>query len=165
MEVVADLVEPILVPVDEVHLVDGQHDVPDAEQRRKERMPARLFEQPVARVDQDDRQLCGRGAGDHVARVLDVAWRIGDDEFPLGGGEVAIGDIDRDALFAFGAKPVGHQGQVGVVVAAFLGGPLDGGQLILHDGLRIEQQPADERRLAVVHRTRGRNAEQRCHQK
>ena len=57
MEVVADVLELFAVPVDEVHLVDGQHDVPDAEQRRQEGVPARLLEQAVAGIDQDDRQL------------------------------------------------------------------------------------------------------------
>ena len=165
VEVVADLLELLAVPVDQVHLVDREHDVPDAQQRRQERVPARLLEQPVAGVDQHDRQLCGRRAGHHVAGVLDVPRGVGDDEFPLGRGEVAVGDVDGDALLALGAQAVGHQSQVGVVVSAFLGGALDGGQLVLHDGLGVVQQPADERGLAVVDGTGGRDAQQRRHQK
>ena len=139
MEVVADLLVTLLIPVDEVHLVDRQHDVPDAEQRRQERVPARLLEQPVPRVDQHDRQLRGRRARHHVAGVLDVAGSVGDDEFPLGGGEVAVRDVDGDALLALGAQAVGHQSQVGVIVTAFLGRALDGRQLILHDGLGVDR--------------------------
>ena len=52
MEVVADLLELFTVPADQVHLVDRQHDVPDAQQRRQERVAAGLLEQPVAGVDQ-----------------------------------------------------------------------------------------------------------------
>ena len=128
-------------------------------------MPTRLLEQPVAGVDQHDRQLCGRGAGDHVAGVLDVARGVGDDEFPLGRGEVAVRDVDGDALFALGAQAVGHQGQVGVVVPAFLGGALDRGQLVLHDGLGVVQQAADQGGLAVVDGSGGRQSQQRRHQK
>ena len=125
---------------------------------RKACLP-RLLEQAVAGVDQHDRQLGGRRAGHHVARVLDVARRVGDDEFPLGRGEVAVGDVDRDALFTFGAQAVRHQRQIGVVVSAFLGGALDRGELIFHDGLGVEQQAADEGRLAVVDGAGGRDAQ------
>ena len=165
VKVVADLLELLPVPVDQVHLVDREHDVPDAQQRRQERVPARLLEQPVAGVDQHDRQLGGRRAGDHVAGVLNVAGSVGDDEFPLGRGEVAVRDVDGDALFALGAQAVGHQSQVGVVVSAFLGGALDRGQLVFHDGLGVVQQPADERGLAVVDGSGGGQSQQRRHQK
>ncbi len=39
-ELVLDLVEPLLAVVDEVHLVDAQHQVRDPEQRREEGVPA-----------------------------------------------------------------------------------------------------------------------------
>ena len=149
----------VLIPTDQVHLVDGEHDVLDAEQRRQERVPAGLLHQTVPGIDEHDRQLCGRRAGHHVAGVLNVAGGVGDDELALGRGEVAVGDVDRDALLALGAQPVGHQRQVGVVVAAFLGGALNRRQLILHHRLGVEQQPPDQRRLAVVDRTGGGDAQ------
>ena len=161
MEFVANRVELLLIPADEVHLVDREHDVLHTEQRGEEGVAAGLFEQSDAGVDENDHQLRSGGAGDHVARVLNVAGGVGDDEFPLGGGEVAIGDVDGDALFALGAQAVGHQGKVGVVVAAFTRGALDGGELVLHDGLGVVQQPADEGGLAVVDRTRGGQAQKR----
>jgi hypothetical protein len=40
-----------------------------------------------------------------------MAGGVGDDEFPLGRGEVAVGDVDGDALFAFGLESVGEQGR------------------------------------------------------
>jgi hypothetical protein len=44
-----------------------------------------LGQHALARVDQDHRQVGGRRAGDHVARVLLVARRVGDDELaPVG---------------------------------------------------------------------------------
>jgi hypothetical protein len=67
-----------------------------------------------------------------------VTRRVRDDELPLGRGEVAIGDVDRDALLTLGPQAIGHQGEVGVVVSAFLGRALHRGQLILHDGLGVE---------------------------
>ena len=37
----------------------------------------------VLRIDQQDGELRGAGAGHHVARVLLVARRVGDDELAL----------------------------------------------------------------------------------
>jgi hypothetical protein len=75
-----DRVERFLVVVDQVHLVDRQHDVADAEQRDEIAVAAGLRQHALARVDQDDREIGGRGAGRHVAGVLLVAGRVGDDE-------------------------------------------------------------------------------------
>ena len=50
--------------------------------------------------------IAGGRAGGHVARVLLVARRIRDDELALRGGEVAIGHVDGDALFALGLQSV-----------------------------------------------------------
>ena len=104
--------------VDQVHLVDAQHQVRHPQQRAQERVPAGLLDQALARVDQDQREVGGGGAGDHVAGVLDVPGGVGDDELPPRRGEVAVGDVDRDALLALGAQAVGEQREVGVLVAA-----------------------------------------------
>ena len=68
-----DLVEDLLRVVDQVHLVDRQHDVADAEQRHQVAVPAGLREHALARIDQDHGEVGGRRAGDHVAGVLLVA--------------------------------------------------------------------------------------------
>ena len=161
MEFIADPGVALLVPVDEVHLVDRQHDVLHAEQRGQEGVPTGLLQQPVAGVDKNDYQLGGGGAGDHVAGVLQMPRGVGDDEFPLGGAEVAVGNIDGDALLTLGTQSVGHQSQVGVFVATFARGAFDGRKLILHHGLGVIQQPADQGGLAVVDRTGGGKAKQR----
>ena len=149
-EVVDDGPEPLLVPVDEVHLVHGHDQVGDAQQGGDEGVAAGLLQQALAGVDQDHGDVGGRRAGDHVAGVLHVARRVGDDELAPGGGEVAVGDVDGDALLALGPQAVGEQGQVGVLVAALDAGPLHRGQLVLEDGLGVVQQPPDQRALAVV---------------
>ena len=66
-------VEHLLGVVDQVELVDRQDHVADAEQRDEEAVPPGLGEHSLAGVDQDDRQVRGRRAGDHVAGVLLVA--------------------------------------------------------------------------------------------
>ena len=60
----------------------------------------------------------GGRAGDHVARVLNVAGRVGDDELALRRREVAVRDVDGDALLALGAQAVGEQREVHLLLAA-----------------------------------------------
>ena len=61
-ELVADLLEALLRPVDEVHLVDAHHEVRDAEQAGDEGVAAGLLEHAVAGVDEDQGQVGGGGA-------------------------------------------------------------------------------------------------------
>ena len=116
----------------------------------------------VTGVDQDHRQAGGGGAGGHVAGVLLVARRVGDDELALVGGEEAIGDIDGDALLPLGLQAVDQQRQVDLIAggAAGLGGLGDGGQLILVDHLGVVQQPPDQGGLAVIDATAGDEAQE-----
>ena len=104
-----------LAEVDEVDLVDREHDVAHAKQRNDDRMAMRLREQPLARVDQHDREVGVGGAGRHVARELLMTWRVGDDERAPFGGEVAIGDVDCDALLAFGLEPIDQERVIDVL--------------------------------------------------
>ena len=160
VEVLDDRVEDALVEVDQVHLVDAHDHVRDPQQRADERVALGLRDDALARVDQHDRQVGRRGAGDHVARVLLVPGRVGDDEAPLRGREVAVGDVDRDPLLALGAQAVGQQREVEEVVAHALAGLLDVRELVGEDLLGVVQQPADQRALAVVDRAGGREAQQ-----
>jgi hypothetical protein len=159
-ELSRDVLEDVLVEVDEVHLVDAHHEVRDAEQRGDESVPTRLLEHTLARVQEDQREVGRRRARDHVARVLLVAGSVGDDELAARRVEVAVGDVDRDALLALGAQAVRQQSEVHVAVAAPPRGFLDVLELVLEDRLRVVQETADERRLAVVDRAGGREADE-----
>ena len=87
----------------------------------------------MARVDEQDREIGRRCPGRHVARVLLVARRVGEDELAPRRREVAIRDVDGDALFALGPQPVGEQGEIDRAGGAVLRGLLDRVQLILVD--------------------------------
>ena len=67
-----------------------------------------LFVDQLAAVDEHDRDVRGRGAGDHVARVLHVAGTVGEDELAPGGLEVAVRNVERNALLALRAQAVGE---------------------------------------------------------
>ena len=73
------------------------------------------------------------GAGDHVARVADVARRVGEDERAPRGGEEAVGDVDRDALLALGAQAVGEQREVEPPSPRSRLVELDGVELVVED--------------------------------
>jgi hypothetical protein len=162
-ELPEDLVEDLLVVVDQVHLVHREHQVGHPQQGQDHGVSAGLLGQPLPGVDQHQAEVGevgGGGAGDHVPGVLHVPGCVGDDELAVRGREVAVRDVDGDALLALGPEAVGQQGQVGVVVAAGLAGRLDGFELVLEDRLGVEQQPPDQRRLAVVDRAGGGKPQQ-----
>jgi hypothetical protein len=91
-----------------------------------------------------------------------VARRVGHDELAPGRREVPVGDVDRDALLALGRQAVEQQRVVDLAVARAgpLGVGLERGELVLEDQLRLPQQAADQRALAVVDATAGDEAEQ-----
>ena len=155
-----DFVEDVLAVIHQVHLVDRDHDVRNAQQRGDEAVPLGLRQHAFARVDQHDGELGGRCAGHHVARVLNVAGRVGDDELAPRRREVAIGHVDGDVLLALGAQTIGQQRQVDIVFAAALARALDRLELVFEDRLGVIEQAANQRALAVVHAARGREAQQ-----
>src|ERR1019366_2505156 len=157
-EVGANGAENFFAVLHQVHLIDGDHQVANAQQGGDESMPARLCQQAMASVDQHDGQVRGRRASGHVAGILLVARGVGDDELAPRGGKVAVGHVDGDALFALGAQPVGEQREVQAAVC--LSGFADAGELVFVDRLRIVQQAPDERGLAIVHAARGGEAQQ-----
>ena len=158
----ADRVERALVVIDQVHLVHRQHEAADSDQLGEIGMAPGLGQHALARVDQQHRQVGGRRAGHHVARILLVARRVGDDELALGAGEEAIGDVDRDALLALGRQPVDEQREIDPLAlrAVALAVAFERGELVVEDLLRFVEQPPDQRRLAVVDAAAGDEAQQ-----
>ena len=104
-----DFVVSCLIKIDEVHLVDGDDHVANAEQRNDKAVTFGLSHHAVSGVDQNDGQVGGAGSGGHVASVLFVAGSVRNNEFAFGRAEVAIGHVDRDALLAFFFQPISCQ--------------------------------------------------------
>ena len=159
-EVGHDPLVRVLVVSDQIHLVDGDHEVRDTQQRCDEGVASGLLDDARPSIDQDDRQIGFRRPGDHVPRVLNVARRVGDDELSASRREVPIGDIDGDPLLALGAEAIHQQGQVDLGPPSPAAGALERGQLVVEDLLRLVQQTTDERALAVVHGADRREPEQ-----
>ena len=72
----------------------------------------------VAGIDENDGKIAVARAGDEIARVLLVSRSIGDDELAFGRCEVAVCDVDGDALLALGLQSVGQQREIDAFAAA-----------------------------------------------
>jgi hypothetical protein len=125
-------------------------------------VPPGLGQHALARVDQQHREVGGRGAGDHVARILLVARRVGDDELALLGREEAVGDVDRDALLALGrrARRPAARNRCRSPCVPTACCRLERRELVVEDLLGVVEQPPDQRRLAVVDAAAGDEAQQ-----
>ena len=157
-EILGDRIEARLVEVDEIHLVDGERDPADAEQRQDAGMTAGLGEDAATGIDQEHGEVAIRCARRHVARVLHMAGRIGDDELPPRRRKIAVGDVDGDLLLTLGLQSVDQERKVdrrrpaGARTALAMPGAL---HLILEHEMRIVEETADQRALAVVHAAAG----------
>ena len=140
-------IETLTGEIHQVHLVYGKHHVADPQQRHQVAVATGLSDDSAAGIDEDDCEIRCRAARDHVACILFVSRSIGDDEFSPVGREIAIGDIDGDALFAFGLQTVAQQRVIDVVagVAAAFAVPLESVELIFVEFFTVEKQTPDER--------------------
>ena len=99
----------------QVHLVDTHEDVRDLQKGGNEGVAFGLFDNSFARIDKDEGKVGGRSTSYHVTGILNVSWRICNDEFTLGCSKVAVGNIDGDALLAFVFKAVCEEAEVDVI--------------------------------------------------
>lgn len=107
-----DAVEGGLGEIHEVHLIDGQYDMFDAEQADEEGVAACLRDYAGACIHEYDGEIGGGASRYHVAGVLFMPGGVGDDELAAVGTEVAVGHIDGDALFTLCLEAVKKQGVV-----------------------------------------------------
>jgi hypothetical protein len=78
-------------------------------------VPARLGDNAFAGVDKDDRQFRDTRAGRHVPRILLVTGCIGENKLPPRRREIAVGDVNRDALFALRLESIEQQGKIEII--------------------------------------------------
>lgn len=76
-----ELLKHRFLVVHQIHFVHRHHQMANAQQGCDKTVATSLVQHPFARVDQQDRQIAGGGAGGHVAGVLLMPWGIGDDKF------------------------------------------------------------------------------------
>ena len=134
-------IEDLLRVTHEIHLVHGEQDVPNAEQRDDASMASSLREQAFSGINEDHRQVGGGRTRRHVPGVLLVARRVGHDEAPGRCGKKPVGDVDGYALLSFGLQAIHQQRKV---EARTLGAELarigfQRPRLIIEDRARIVQ--------------------------
>ncbi len=122
-----------------------------------------LGQKALARIDEHDREIRVRGSGRHVSGILLMAGCVGDDERARRRCEISVGDIDGDALFALGLEAIDEQREIDAVLrrAELLRVALERDELIVENQLLLVKQAPDERRLAVVDRAAGEQAQGR----
>ena len=111
-----DLCIPGFRKIDQVHLVDGNDHVSDAQHGGDDRMPACLLEHTLTCIDQNDDGISMTGSGDHVPGVLDMPRCIRDDELADGRRKITVGHVNGDALLALCPKSIGEQCQIDLSV-------------------------------------------------
>ena len=156
-----DLVKPRRVEVDAVHLVDDDRDLTDAEEVQQIAVPARLVAHAFGRVDDQDRGVGLRRAGDHVAQELGVAGRIDQHDVARRGAEMDLAGVDGDALIALGLQRI-EQERPFERHAAPRADRLQLFELAVRQAAGFVQQPADQRRLAVIDMADDDDADQRA---
>jgi len=98
---------------------------------------AGLFQDTLACVHEQDHRVSRGGTGNGVPGVLNVSRAVGQDERAVGGGEVAVGHVNGDALLTFGAQAVGEQCKVCGGQTAAARDSLDRVELIGQDRLGV----------------------------
>ena len=153
-----DRVELGLVPVQQVHLVDQHADLADAEHAEDVAVPLGVLPHALEGVDDEQRRLRARGAGDHVLEELHVARGVVDDVVALRRVEEAARRVDGDALRLLVLQGVQEE-RVLEGARVLLAHLLDLLQLAVGQGAGVGHEPADDGALAVVHVAHGDDVE------
>ena len=156
-----DLAEAARVVADAVHLVDDDGDLPDAEQMQQIAVPARLLAHALGGVDDQQRGIGLRGAGDHVAQEFGVAGRVDQHEVARRRAEADLAGVDGDALVALGLQRVEQERPLERHAAPRADG-LELLELAVGQAAGLVQQPADQGRLAVIDMADDDDAHQRA---
>ena len=147
-----DFVVGGFVKIDQVHFVDGNDHVTNAQQRHDEAVSLGLSHHAMSGVNKDDGEIRGAGSRGHIASVLFVARSVRDDELAFGGTEVAVGHVDGDTLFAFFFQSVCCKRRVKLSAdgALSFGIGFHPGQFVFVQHLRVEQQASDQCAFSVI---------------
>ena len=159
LQVRLDGFEDVLAVVDPVEFVDHNGNSRDLHERADVQVAQSLRSDSSGGVDQHEPDVGSRSSNRHVARVLLVAWSVGDYE-PAAIAQVhrTVGNVNRDALFSLCLEPVGQQAEIDVTLfdgrtgSAHIAGCGDG---VVWNAVGFNQQTTDECALAVVNASAG----------
>src|SRR3984957_5329097 len=146
---VADLAKSRGAEIDPVHLVDDDGNLFDAEQMQEITVAPRLVAHAFQRVDDQNRAVRLRGAGDHVAQEFGVSRRIDQHDVARSGAEADLRGVDGDALVALGLQRTQQERPFERHAAPRADG-FQHFELALRQAAGLVQQAPDQGRLAVI---------------
>ena len=85
-----------------------------------------------------------------------MSWRIGNDEFAFGCGEITVGDVYGNTLFALGSKAVCQAGKIRRFTV--FSSAVEFVNLVGQQGFAVVEQAADEGGFAVIDTAGGNEA-------
>ena len=100
---ISNFPETLLAPVNQVHLVHRKNYMRNTQRSGNITMSPGLLYHPITRIHQHDGQVSRAGTRNHVTRVFHMTRRISHDEFSLGCGHEAVGNINRNTLLTLSA--------------------------------------------------------------
>ncbi len=144
-----DPLEMPLVVADQVHLVDADDHLPDAEHRQDVAVAAAVLAHALLGVDDQHGRLGARRARDHVLQELDVPGRVDDDVVARLALEEAARGVDGDALVLLVVERVEQERVLERLAGALALAP-HRVELALRQRAGVGQQPPDDGALAVI---------------
>ena len=157
-----DFIEPFFRKVHQVHLIDSQHHMFNAQQRYQKSMATCLSDDTGAGIYQNNCQIGRRATGNHITCILFVSRSIRNDKFTAIGREVTVSHVNRDSLFTLRFQAIEQQSIVYMFacIPYALTVTFQCIQLIFVQFLTVEQQTSDQSRFSVIYRTGGQQSQQ-----
>ena len=147
-----DFVEYIFAVAHKIHLVHGKDKVANTHQPANAGVSTRLYENALRCIYENHCEVGKRCAHGHVARVFFMPRSVSNDKAAVIRREIAVRDIDGNALLAFGHQAVQQKGIVNFSAAATdFTVELQSFFLVGVEQLGIVKDMPDERRLSIVH--------------
>ena len=148
--VVHNLIKNFLRKINQIHFVHAHHYLFDSQQRSHIRVTDSLLHNAVAGIDQNHRQI-GRGcSGNHISGIFNMSRRVGNDEFTLWRGKIAVRHIDGDSLLTFGTESVGEQCKVNFFVSTTFRGSFNRFHLVFENRFAVVEQTPNQRAFTIV---------------
>src|SRR3546814_18345732 len=107
-----DLVKAVLTISPQVHLVDRQHHIADADQVNEIAMPPRLCKHALPGVNQDNGEVGGRCTRPHVPRILLMPRRVSANALTLFGRSEHITAVAGASLLTPPRRALSDNSQV-----------------------------------------------------
>jgi hypothetical protein len=134
----------------QIHLVDYDNDLFEAEHPQEAGMPPRLFSHSFACVHDEQGGFRLRRAREHVFDELLVPGSVDDDVAPLPGPKENLGGVDGDPLCLLFLEMIHDESELHLA-AKFPANGFDFFDLSFRKAVGVEKQAPDQRRFPVIH--------------